>query len=162
MATLKVISDDDPTLRKISRKVGNAITPRITQLLDDMIETLHEYDGCGLAAPQVGVLRRIAVVEAEPGTIYELIDPETIAREGTQQEIEGCLSIPGCWGITERPAKVTVRAKNRNGETYEVTGTGLLARALCHELDHLDGILFTDNALRMLTEDEIKALRGEE
>lgn len=162
MATLKVISDDDPTLRKVSRKVGDAITPRITQLLDDMIETLHEYDGCGLAAPQVGVLRRIAVVETEPGTIYELIDPEIIAREGTQQEIEGCLSIPGRWGITERPEKVTVRAKNRKGEIYEVTGTGLLARALCHELDHLDGILFTDIALLMLTEEEIKALRGEE
>lgn len=162
MATLKVISDDGPTLRKVSRKVGDAITPRITQLLDDMIETLHEYDGCGLAAPQVGVLRRIAVVETEPGTIYELIDPEIIAREGTQQEIEGCLSIPGRWGITERPEKVTVRAKNRKGEIYEVTGTGLLARALCHELDHLDGILFTDIALLMLTEEEIKALRGEE
>lgn len=162
MATLKVISDDDPTLRKVSRKVGNAITPRITQLLDDMIETLHDYDGCGLAAPQVGVLRRIAVVEAEPGTIYELIDPEIIEREGIQHEIEGCLSIPGRWGITERPEKVTVRAKNRKGETYEVTGTGLLARALCHEIDHLDGILFTDKALRMLTEDELMALRGEE
>lgn len=162
MATLKVITDEDPTLRKISREVKQ-ITPRITRLVDDMVETLHEHDGCGLAAPQVGVLRRIAIVETEPGKIYELIDPEIIARsEDHQQEIEGCLSLPGRWGVTDRPEKVTVRAKNRRGETYEVTGTGLLARALCHELDHLDGILFTDNALRILTEEELEKLREDE
>lgn len=158
LAILKVINDDDPTLRKVSREVGE-ITPRILRLLDDMIDTLHDYDGCGLAAPQVGVLRRVAVVEAEPGTLYELIDPEIIAQEGTQEEIEGCLSIPGRWGVTKRPAKVTVRAKNRKGEVYEVTGTDLLARALCHEIDHLDGVLFTDKAVHMLTEDELASLR---
>lgn len=161
MATLKVIKDEDPALRKISRKVG-AVTPRIMRLLDDMIETLREYDGCGLAAPQVGVLRRVAVVEVEQGKIYELIDPEIIVRSGEQREIEGCLSLPGRWGVTERPESVTVRAKNRQGETYEVTGCGLLARALCHELDHLDGILFIDNALRILTDEELQALREEE
>jgi peptide deformylase len=112
LATLKIISDDDPTLRKASREVGE-ITPRILRLLDDMIDTMHKYDGCGLAAPQVGVLRRVAVVEVEPGTIYELIDPVIVAEEGTQEEIEGCLSLPERWGITRRPAKVTVRAKNR-------------------------------------------------
>lgn len=161
MATLKIISDDDPTLRKASREVGE-ITPRILRLLDDMIDTMHKYDGCGLAAPQVGVLRRVAVVEVEPGTIYELIDPVIVAEEGTQEEIEGCLSLPERWGITRRPAKVTVRAKNRDGDTYEVTGTGLLARALCHEIDHLDGVLFTDKAIRILTKDEIAALRDED
>lgn len=158
LATLRIISDDDPTLRKSSREVGE-ITPRIIQLLDDMIETLHEYDGCGLAAPQVGVLRRVAVVEVEPGTIYELINPVIVEKEGVQEDIEGCLSLPGRWGITQRPAKVTVRAKNRHGESYEITGTGLLARALCHEIDHLDGVLFIDKATRMLTEEELEALR---
>jgi peptide deformylase len=104
----------------------------------------------------VGVLRRIALVEVEPGKLYELINPEIIAREGTQNELEGCLSLPGQWGITERPEKVTVRAMDRNGEIYEVSGEGLMARALCHELDHLDGVLYKDNALHMLTKEEIK------
>ena len=161
MATLNVIKDGDPILRKVSREV-DVISPRVVRLLDDMIETLHEYDGCGLAAPQVGVLRRVAVVEAEPDTVYELINPEIIKRDGKQNEVEGCLSLPGRWGVTDRPEKVTVRAKNRAGETYEVTGSGLLARALCHEIDHLDGVLFTDNALRILTEEELRQLREEE
>jgi peptide deformylase len=162
LATLKVIKDDDPALRKLSREVDQ-ISPRISRLLDDMIETLHEYDGCGLAAPQVGVLRRIAIVEAEPGKIYELINPKIIERSGEhQQEVEGCLSLPGRWGITDRPEKVTVRAKNRKGETYEVTGSGLAARAFCHEIDHLDGVLFTDNALKILTEEELRKLREDD
>ena len=155
MAILNIVKDGDPVLRKICRPVTE-ITPRTLQLLDDMKETLHKADGCGLAAPQVGVLRRIALVEVEKGKLYELINPEIIAREGTQNEMEGCLSIPGEWGITERPEKVTVRAMDRNGEVYEVSGEGLMARALCHELDHLDGVLYKDNAIHMLTKEEIQ------
>ena len=105
---------------------------------------MYAAEGCGLAAPQVGVLRRVVVIDTGDSGLLELVDPQIIAAEGEQQETEGCLSLPGEWGITRRPAKVTVRAMNRNGEMFEVTGEGLLARALCHELDHLDGKLFTD------------------
>ena len=155
MAILNIVKEGDPVLRKVCRPVEE-ITPRTIQLLEDMKETLHKADGCGLAAPQVGVLRRIVLVEVEKGQLYELINPEIIAREGSQNELEGCLSLPGEWGITERPAKVTVRAMNRDGEIYEVSGEGLMARALCHELDHLDGVLYKDNAIHMLTKEEIK------
>ena len=143
MAKLKIVKMGDDTLRKVCRPVDK-ITPRIITLLDDMIETMRDADGCGLAAPQVGVLRRIAVVEVEPGQVIEMINPKIIAFAGEQNEQEGCLSIPGRWGITKRPMHVTVRATNRHGETFEVTGSELLARALCHEIDHLDGKLFID------------------
>ena len=143
MAKLNIVKMGDDTLRKVCRPV-DTVTPRIVTLLDDMIETMRAADGCGLAGPQVGVLRRIAVVEVEPGTVYELINPKIIAYAGEQQEQEGCLSIPGRWGITKRPMHVTVRATNRHGETFEVSGSELLARALCHEIDHLDGKLFLD------------------
>jgi peptide deformylase len=155
MAILKIVKTDDPILRKTSRPVEE-ITPRIITLLDDMKETLHAANGCGLAAVQVGVLRRIAIVEVEEGKTIELINPQIIARAGRQEEAEGCLSIPGQWGITKRPKAVTVRAMNRNGEIFEVSGSDLLARAFCHEIDHLDGKLFTDVTVRMLSQDEIE------
>jgi len=157
MAILKIIKKDDPTLRKISRKVDE-ITPRIIKLLDDMRDTLHKAEGAGLAAVQVGVLRRIVLVETEPGETLELINPEIIEYSGEQEELEGCLSVPGVWGITHRPEKVTVKAMNRKGEYFTVSGTGLKARAFCHELDHLDGKLFTDKAVRILTQDDLEAL----
>ena len=143
MAKLNIVKMGDDVLRKVCRPVEK-ITPRIQTLLDDMIETMREADGCGLAAPQVGILRRIAVVEVEPGKPIELINPKIIAFAGEQEEQEGCLSIPGRWGITKRPRHVTVRATDRNGNTFEVSGSDLLARALCHEIDHLDGKLFID------------------
>lgn len=143
MAKLNIVKIGDDTLRRVCRPVEK-ITPRIVTLLDDMIQTMREADGCGLAAPQVGILRRIAVVEVEEGQVYELINPKIVAYAGEQKEQEGCLSIPGRWGITKRPKHVTVRATNRHGEEYEVTGSDLLARALCHEIDHLDGKLFID------------------
>ncbi len=152
MAKLKICKVGDEVLTKVCRPVDE-ITPRTLTLLDDMIETMRHADGCGLAAPQVGILRRIAVVEVEEGEVIELINPEIIAREGVQEETEGCLSLPGRWGITRRPMKVTVRATNRHGKTFEVSGEGLLARALCHEIDHLDGHLFTERAIEMLEED---------
>lgn len=157
MAKLNIVKVGDEVLRKKCRPVIQ-ITPRITTLLDDMIETLHDADGVGLAAPQVGILRRICIVETEPGKIYEMINPEIISKEGEQEELEGCLSVPGKWGYTKRPMTVTVRATDRTGKEYTVTGEGLTARAFCHEIDHLDGVIFTDNAVRMLTEEEIEEL----
>ncbi len=149
MAKLRIVKYGDEILRKTCRPV-DTITPRVLTLLDDMLETMHAADGCGLAAPQVGILRRIAIVEVEPGEVYELINPKIIARAGTQEESEGCLSLPGKWGTTRRPMHVTVRCQNRHGETVEYSGSGLLARAFCHEIDHLDGVLFIDNALEVV------------
>lgn len=143
MANLKIVKEGDAVLRKVCRPVSE-VTPRIEQLLDDMIETMRKADGVGLAAPQVGILRRIAVVECEPGEVYELINPQIIARAGEQTGNEGCLSVPGTWGKVTRPMHVTVRCQNRKGETVEYHGSELLARAFCHEIDHLDGKLFVD------------------
>ncbi len=148
MAKLNILKIGDDTLRKVCRPV-ETITPRICTLLDDMIDTMHEAEGVGLAAPQVGVLRRVVVIEVEEGKIIELINPRIIATAGTQEETEGCLSVPGRSGKTRRPMHVTVRALNRNGEEFDISGSGLLARAFCHELDHLDGKLYIDNALEM-------------
>ncbi len=148
MAKLKILKEGDPTLRKISRPV-DAITPRIITLLDDMIETMRAADGVGLAAPQVGVLRRVVVIETPDEGLFELINPKIIAFSGEQKSEEGCLSVPGKYGITVRPMHVTVRAMNRKGETVDITGSGLLAKAFCHELDHLDGILYIDKATEL-------------
>lgn len=155
MAILKIVTEGDPILRKKSREV-EAVTPRILTLLDDMKETLHDADGCGLAAVQVGVLRRVVLVETDEIGLVELINPKVIARAGEQRNVEGCLSIPGKYGITRRPEAVRVRAMNRKGEIFEVSGHDLTARALCHEIDHLDGILYTDHALRMLSPEELE------
>ena len=154
MAKLKILKIGDDTLRKISRPVDN-ITPRILRLLDDMVETMRAADGVGLAAPQIGVLRRIVVIETPNEGLFELINPKIIAYSGEQESEEGCLSVPGRWGVTRRPMHVTVRALNRKGETVDITGSGLLAKAFCHELDHLDGILYPDVALHMLTREEM-------
>ena len=149
MAKLKIVKIGDDTLRKVCRPVDK-ITPRIITLLDDMVETMRATNGVGLAAPQVGILRRIVVVEVEPGEVYELINPKIIAFSGEQEGAEGCLSVPGKWGLVKRPMHVTVRALNRKGETVEISGSGLTARAFCHELDHLDGKLYIDSASEML------------
>lgn len=157
MAILKIITEEDETLRKKSKPVTE-ITPRIIQLLDDMADTLRRANGVGLAAVQVGILRRIYIIDigVEDGksNIIEFINPEIIKTEGNQQEAEGCLSVPGKCGITSRPAKVTVRAQDRKGNFFEYTGEDLFARCLCHEYDHLDGILYTDNVLEMLDPDD--------
>ena len=155
MAKLNIFKEGDPTLRKVCREV-DVITPRILTLLDDMAETMRAANGCGLAAPQIGVLRRVVVIETEESGLIELINPKIVKKSGKQNEVEGCLSIPGKAGITDRPAKVTVRALDRNGCEIELTGEDLLARAFCHELDHLDGKLFTDNAIEMLGPDEVE------
>lgn len=155
MALLKIVKFGDQMLRKTCRPVEE-ITPRILTLLDDMTETMRRADGCGLAAPQVGVLRRIAVIEVEAGVVYELINPKIIAFAGEQTEAEGCLSNPGKYGWTKRPKSVTVRATNRMGEEFELTASDLLARAICHECDHLDGKLYTDVQIRPLTDEELR------
>lgn len=156
MAILQIIQKDDPILRKTSRPVEE-ITPRILQLLDDMKDTLHAANGCGLAAVQVGVLRRIVLVETEEGELLELINPKIVwESEERQQELEGCLSLKGEWGETDRPMSVRVEALDRNGVLQTYTGSELKARAFCHEIDHLDGILYSDRAVHMLTPDEIK------
>ena len=156
MAKLQIVKEGDPILRKVSRPVTE-ITPRILTLLDDMVETMRAANGCGLAAVQVGVLRRIVVIETEESGLIELINPEIIAESGVQEEGEGCLSVPGKWGITRRPAKVKVRAMDRHGKIVEDKGSDLLARAFCHELDHLDGELFIDpkHLVRYLDPDEV-------
>ena len=148
MAKLKIVKVGDPVLRSVSRPVEK-ITPRIIQLLDDMIDTMRAADGVGLAAPQVGVLRRIVVIETPDEGLIELINPKIIAYAGEQRSEEGCLSIPGKFGITVRPMHVTVRAMNRKGENIEVNGSGLLAKAFCHEIDHLDGKLYIECAIKM-------------
>ena len=145
MAKLKIVKIGDNTLRKCCRPVEN-IGPRVHTLLDDMVETMRGANGCGLAAPQVGVLRRIVVVETEDDGLFQLINPKIIAYSGEQESEEGCLSVPGRFGVTRRPMHVTVRALNRKGETFDITGSELLARAFCHELDHLDGKLYIDIA----------------
>ena len=154
MAILKIVKFGEELLRKTSRPVTE-ITPRIITLLDDMIETMRKAEGCGLAAPQVGVLRRIAVIEVEEGEVIELINPKIIAYSGTQEEAEGCLSNPGSYSLVRRPAAVTVRAQDRTGKEFELTGQGLLARAICHECDHLDGKLYTDIEIRKLSKADL-------
>ena len=155
MAKLNIVKEGDPILRKTSRKI-ETIDDRIKTLAADMLETMHDANGVGLAAVQVGKLRRLVIVEVEEGRPFILINPEIMAKEGRQTEAEGCLSIPGKWGITDRPMKVTVRATGLDGKNFSVMGSGLLARALCHEIDHLDGKLFTDNVIRMLDPDELE------
>ena len=153
MAKLQIRKVGDEALRKVCRPV-DAITPRVLTLLDDMVETMRAANGVGLAAPQVGILRRIVVIEVEPGEVIELINPKIVAYSGEQDGQEGCLSVPGRWGMVKRPMHVTVRALNRKGEEFEITGHELLARCFCHELDHLDGGLYIDKAYAMDEDDE--------
>jgi peptide deformylase len=154
MAKLKIRKVGDDCLRKVCRPVEE-ITPRVLTLLDDMTETMRAADGVGLAAPQVGILRRIVVIEVEEGNVLELINPKIIATAGEQEGAEGCLSVPGRYGLVTRPKHVTVRATNRKGEEYEVTAHDFLARAFCHEIDHLDGHLYLEKVTRMLDEEEL-------
>lgn len=152
MAIRKILTAEDPILRKKCRTVDE-ITPRILTLLDDMADTLYDSGGVGLAAPQVGVLRRVVVIDTGDGLI-ELINPEICSADGEQTDAEGCLSYPGRYGMVTRPNHVTVRAQNRDGKSFEISGDALLARAFCHEIDHLDGKLFMDLVTEWLPEEE--------
>ena len=153
MAIRKIVEmGKDEILRKHSRKVTK-FDHRLGVLLDDMADTMYEADGVGLAAPQVGILRRVVVIDVGDGLV-ELVNPEIISAEGEQAGSEGCLSVPGKRGYVVRPQKVTVKAQDRKGKPFEVTGEGLFARALCHEIDHLDGKLYIDIMDHEITDDE--------
>ncbi|MDO4330007.1 MAG: peptide deformylase [Lachnospiraceae bacterium] len=143
MAIRQVRTIGDEILRKECKPVKE-VTPRIKELIEDMFETMYETNGVGLAAPQVGVLKQLVVIDVEDGNQYVLINPEIIETEGSQTGYEGCLSVPGKSGIVTRPYKVKVRAYNENMEQFELEGEELLARAICHECDHLQGQLYVD------------------
>jgi len=167
MAIRNILREGDPLLNKKCRQIED-FNERLWTLLDDMKETLYKANGVGLAAPQVGVLRRaVIVLDTEVGPdeeekIIELINPVIVRQEGEQTGPEGCLSIPGVYGVVTRPDTVTVRAFDRNGREFETTGVGLTARAFCHELDHLEGHLFSELAERFLTNEELEHYSGEE
>lgn len=160
MAIRNIVTVGDSVLRKKSRPVVN-FDEKLHTLLDDMRETLEKAEGAGLAAVQVGVLRRAVLVDIDDGKgLMELINPEIVeVSEETEEGEEGCLSVPGEWGMVTRPVSVTVRAQNRDGKWCMYKGEGLRARCFCHEIDHLDGKLYTDVASKMLTEDDIRRLR---
>lgn len=149
MAKRNILDDRDGTLRKKSRNV-TVFDSRLHQLLDDMAETMESVNGVGLAAVQVGVLRRVFIADAGEG-IIEFINPKIIKRSKERiNDSEGCLSFPGQYGMVERPKSVTIEAQDRNGDLFKMSGEGLLARAMCHETDHLDGVIFLDLATEML------------
>ncbi len=150
----KILQFGDETLRKTSKPMQK-FDLRLWLLLRDMADTMEKAEGVGLAAPQVGILRRVVVINVgDENGLIELINPEIIAQEGEQEGSEGCLSAPGRRGYVKRPNKVTVRALDRKGKPFEITGEGLLARAFCHELDHLDGILYSDKEEYEIKDDE--------
>ena len=146
MAIRNIVKEADPILRKTYSSVLQ-FDEKLATLLDDMFDTMYKAEGVGLAGPQVGMLKRVCVIDVGEGPI-ELVNPVIEKEEGEQTETEGCLSLPGKSGITKRPMKVTVRAQNRKGESYTITGEGLLARAFCHEIDHLNGILYIDRVIK--------------
>ncbi len=166
MALRNILKQGDETLTKHCRPVTE-FNARLHQLLDDMAETMLQANGVGLAAPQVGVLRRAVVVletnvpEGEEYVI-ELVNPQIVAADGEQEGPEGCLSLPGSYGLVKRPLHVKVRAQDRNGEFFELDGDGLTARAFCHECDHLDGHMFTEKCDHILSDEELEAYSRQE
>ncbi len=154
MALRKILTDAEPALHKVCKPVEK-FDQKLHTLLDDMQDTLIESGGVGLAAPQVGILRRVVLVDTEE-EILELINPTLVETDGEQVGAEGCLSVPGKYGLVKRPYYAKVRAQDRNGEWYEAEGEELIARCFCHELDHLDGIIYTQVMERYLTEEELQ------
>ena len=155
MGLRKILDDKDPALHKDCRPVEK-FDGKLHKLLDDKAETLEEANGVGLAAPQIGILRRVVIVDTGE-EILELVNPELIATDGEQEGPEGCLSVPGRYGLVKRPYYAKVRAQNRYGQWFEAEGEELIGRCFCHELDHLDGILYTQVMERFLTEKELEA-----
>ena len=156
MAIRKIHEVGDPCLAKVCRPVTE-FNDRLHELLDDMADTLEEAGGVGLAAPQVGILRRVCIVEDSEGEIIELVNPEIVKAEGEQTGLEGCLSLPGQSAPVERPYYVKAKAMDREGNEFIIEGEELMARALCHEIDHLDGIVYTEVMERFLTDEELRA-----
>ena len=161
MALRQILTDKDPALHKVCRPVTN-FDKRLHVLLDDLKETLADANGAGLAAPQVGILRRAVIVVDADDKMLELVNPEIIAQEGEQEGFEGCLSVPGRWGVVKRPMKARVRAQDRNGKFFEVEGEEIVARCFCHEIEHLDGHLFTEHTDRLYTNEELDELMAAE
>ncbi len=161
MALRNIVTVGDSVLNKTCRPVTQ-FDKRLGILLDDMTDTMQDANGVGLAAPQVGILRRVVVVDLGEDGVLELINPEIIEESGSQSGLEGCLSVPGKYGIVTRPNIVKVRAQDRFGEWFEAEGEGMIARCFCHELAHLDGHLYTEVAERMLTQEELEELMEEE
>ena len=159
MGLRKILTDKDPALHKVCKPV-ETFDRKLHKLLDDMHETLTEANGVGLAAPQVGILRRVVIVDTGD-EILELVNPELLETDGEQTGEEGCLSVPGRYGLVKRPYYAKVRAQDRFGNWYEVEGEELIARCFCHELDHLDGIIYTQVMDRFLTEEELEELSKE-
>ncbi len=155
MALRRIVEQGDECLEKVCRPVKD-FNDRLHTLLDDMAETLREANGAGLAAPQVGVLRRVCIVIDENDKIIELINPVIVSQEGEQTGLEGCLSVPGKWGVVPRPNRVKVQAQDRNGVLFVREGEGLTARAFCHEIEHLDGHLFVEHVDHFLSEQELE------
>ncbi len=155
MGLRKILTDQEPALHKVCKPV-TAFDQKLHKLLDDMAETLEEANGVGLAAPQVGILRRVVIVDTGE-EILELVNPVLLETDGKQEGAEGCLSVPGKYGLVKRPYYAKVRAQDRFGDWYEVEGEELIARCFCHELDHLDGIIYTEVMERFLTEEELGA-----
>ena len=155
MALRNIVTEGDPILRKVCRPVGE-VTPRIQMILDDMVETMRDANGVGLAAPQVGIMRRRFVAEPEPARVYIFVDPEMVTLEGEQEGNEGCLSVPGYVGTVKRPEKIVIRGKDRYGKEKEYTFEGFDAVVMCHEFDHLEGILYTDKATEVFSAEELE------
>ena len=161
MSLRTILTQGDPALEKACRPVEQ-FDQKLHDLLDDMKETLIDSNGVGLAAPQIGILRRVVVVMDSEDNMVELVNPEMIASDGEQTGLEGCLSVPGKYGVVTRPATATVRAQDRNGNFFEVSGEGIVARCFCHELEHLDGHLFVEHTQRLYTVEELEAMEDEE
>lgn len=157
MALRNIVTEGDDVLKKKCREVVK-FDDRLFTLLDDITETLADSDGVGLAAPQVGILRRITVIDVGEGPI-EFINPVILEKRGSKDLVEGCLSCPGEFGIVERPEYVKTKAYDRNGNEFIIEGEGLLAQAMCHEFDHLDGIIFKERAKRLLTKEELESMQ---
>ena len=158
MAIRQIVTSEDPILRKNSRKVEK-FDDKLCTLLDDMKDTLEKAEGAGLAAVQVGILRRVVLVDVGDG-LLELINPEIIETSGEIEDTEGCLSVPGEWGLVKRPEYVKIKAQDRRGVWRRYEGTGLKARCFCHEIDHLDGIIYTDKVTKQLTPEEAQNFRS--
>ncbi len=153
MGLRRILTADEPALHKVCKPVTN-FDRKLHRLLDDMKETLAEANGVGLAAPQVGILRRVVVVD-NGETVLELVNPTMLETDGEQEGPEGCLSVPGKYGLVKRPSFAKVRAQDRDGNWFEAEGEGLVARCFCHELDHLDGIVYTEVMERFLSDEEL-------
>ncbi len=161
MAIREILTDQDPALHKKCHSITR-FDDKLSDLIDDMRETLISANGAGLAAPQVGILRRVVVLYGKDEELLELVNPELIFQEGEQDGLEGCLSVPGLWGYVKRPETVRVKAQDRKGNWFETGGEGIVARCFCHEIEHLDGHVFTEHVDHIYTSEEVERIMEEE